>query len=326
VSTEFAQTLRARNHFSTYQIFLFHFENILKAQGQTETAILAELFQHQKQYLNNAKPSVLNDQQHYLIQKLLYSAWNSELVARLNSSFDRSLRMVTNHWKPIQAYYAMYFLLIPIFKIKVEGELDRDQDNHARTLRFATNNLYAHLPKPWRCRFNVEAHSWPDFPQRPESRAKSGWNLSRNIDAYEHFAQFLRTTGKHKREEIWLKNKSKKPPPGKKRESKKNIILGYISFWDVVWRFRRWANYLEARALLEGQEEVAANEFDSSMNLVLMCSMAVLERVLSAHLGTKFMRGAYDDYLITIGNKISEGELTHHLVLRRDLICAQGKP
>lgn len=306
-------------------MFLFHFENILREQGQTEAAILTQLFQQQKQYLNNAKPSLLNDQQRYRIQKLLYNAWNSELVARLNSSFDRSLRTVTNHWKPIQAYYAMYFLLTPIRKVKMAGEFDRGLDTHAGTLKFATNSLYADLPKPWRCRFDVEAHTWPEFPQRPKSRSKSGWNLSRNIDSYEHFAQFLRTTGKHKREQKWLTKKSQKPPPGKKRERKKDIVLGHVSFWDAVWRFRRWANYLEARALLEGQEEGVAVEFDSSMNLVLMCSMAALERVLSAHLGREFMRGAYDEYLTTIGKKISEGELTHHLTLRRDLICARGK-
>jgi hypothetical protein len=183
--------------------------------------------------------------------------------------------------------------------------------------------LCANLPKPWRCTFNVEGHAWADFPQSPESRARSGWNLSRNIDSYEHFAQFLRTTGHHKRNEKWPAIKAQKPKPGEKRTRKKNIVLGHVSFWDAIWRFRRWANYLEARALLEGQEEGPAIEFDSSMNLVLMCSMAVLERVLAAHLGNRFMRGAYDDYLTTIGKGISESEHAHHLILRRDLICTQ---
>ena len=103
----------------------------------------------------------------------------------------------------------------------------------------------------------------------------------------------------------------------------KNIVLRSISFWDIVWRFRRWSNYLEARALLEGQDEGLANEFDSSMNLVLMCSMAMLERVLSKHLGNAFMEQAYDDYLATIGEKVASGNLTKHLILRRDLICNQ---
>ncbi len=312
----------ARQRFDTYRLFLFHLAEIFREQGQTETEILTQLFQQQKQYLGNARPSPLSEENRKRIEKLLYNAWNSELVARLNSSFDQSLRTVTNHWKPIQAYYAMYFLLTPIHKVKMEREFDRALDTHARTLRFATNSLCANLPKPWRCRYHVEEHAWREFPQRPESRAKSGWNLSRNIGSYEHFAQFLRTTGKHKRTETWLKTKSQKPRPGEKRQKKKNIILGYVSFWDAVWRFRRWANYLEARALLEGQEEGLAIEFDSSMNLVLMCSMAVLERVLSAHLGNEFMRRAYDGYLKTIGDKVSEGEVTKHLIVRRDLICA----
>ena len=164
MSTEFAHqdSERARKHFTTYQMFLFHFERILREQGKTETAILTQLFQQQKEYLGNAEPSLLSDQKRTRIQKLLYNAWNSELVARLNSSFDRSLRTVTNHWKPIQAYYAMYFLLTPIRKAKVKGEFDRVLDTHAGTLKFATNNLCANLPKPWRCKYNVEEHAWQD--------------------------------------------------------------------------------------------------------------------------------------------------------------------
>jgi hypothetical protein len=305
-------------------MFLFHFERLLARQGQTETAILAQLFDEQKQYLSTVKVSLLTEEQRHSVQKLLYNAWNSELVARLNSSFDRSLRTVTNHWKPIQAYYAMYFLLAPIRKVKMVGEFDRAHDTHQGTLHFATNSLCGALPRPWRCKYHVEKELWQDFPLRPESRPKSGWNISRHIDSYEHFAQFLRTTGKHKRNERWPSVKAQNRKTKDKRMKKKSIVLGYISFWDVIWRFRLWANYLEARALLEGQEEGPAVEFDSSMNLVLMCSMAVLERVLSAHLGNEFMLGAYNDYLSTIGRRISDGALIYHLVLRRDLICASG--
>jgi hypothetical protein len=311
----------SRNHFRTYYMFLFHFEKILKKSGQNEAAIITQLFKEQKQYLVTSSHPLLSSQNRYRVQKHLYNAWNSELVARLNSSFDRSLRTVTNHWKPIQAYYALYFLLTFIQKVKVEGEFDRTVETHARTLKFATNSLCANLPKPWRCRYYVEEHDWREFPINPESCVKSGWNLSRDIDSYQHFAQFLRTTGNHKRNETWQKRKSEKPKTGDKRPRKKSIVLGYVSFWDIVWRFRRWANYLEARALLEGQEESLANEFDSSMNLVLMCSMAMLERVLSTHLGNDFMREAYDDYLTTIGEKVAKGHLTKHLILRRDLVC-----
>ena len=243
------------------------------------------------------------------------------MVARLYSSLDQALLTVTNQWKPIQAYYALYFLLTPIRMVKAQGGFDRVSDTHERTLTFATSNVCANLPMPWRCKYHVEQQRWQGFPNPPESRAKSGWNLTRYSSSYEWFAHFLRTTGDNKREEKWGKIKSRKVKHGEKRPKKKNISLGYVSFWDAAWRLRRWVNYLEAQALLEGQEEGPAKEFDTSMNLVLMCSMAVLERVLSAHLGNEFMHRAYGDYLTTIGEKVTKGNLTEHLILRRNLVC-----
>jgi hypothetical protein len=300
-------------------MFLFHFASILRGKGERQTAILARLFHEQRSFLSGPASLSLSDDERKRIRKLLFNAWNSEMVARLNSNFDRALLTVTNQWKPIQSYYALYFLLTPIRMIKAQGGFG-GTDTHERTLTFATNNLWANLPMPWRCRYHVEQHTWQGFPSPPESHAKSGWNLARNWNSYENFAQFLRTTGDHKREERWSKLKYRKSKPGDKRPKKKSISLGYVSFWDALWRIRRWANYLEAQALLEGQEEGPAKEFDSSVNQILMCSMAVLERILSAHLGNDFMLRVYDDYLKTIGVSVAS-EVTKHLTVRRDLVC-----
>ncbi len=302
-------------------MFLFHFASILRGKGERQTAILTRLFHEQRPFLFNPALVNLSDGEGKRIKKLLFNAWNSEMVARLNSNFDQAVLTVTNQWKPIQTYYALYFLLTPIRMLRAQGGFAQ-ADTHERTLNFATNNLWANLPMPWRCRYHVEQRTWQEFPAPPEPRAKSGWNLTRNGDSYENFAQFLRTTGEHKREERWSKLKYRKPRLGEKRPKKMSISLGKVSFWDALWRLRRWANYLEAQALLEGQELGPAKEFDSSMNLVLMCSMAVLERVLSAHLGNDFMRRAYDDYLRTIGVSVAS-EVTKHLIVRRDLVCSQ---
>jgi hypothetical protein len=309
-----------RERFTTYRLFLFHFENILREKGKTQTAILTQLFSEQRSFLPNVTPLRLSDADSRKIRKLLFNARNSEMVARLNSRFDPALRRVTNQWKPIQTYYASYFLLVPLRMIGAQSGSNKI-DTHDKTLTFATDNLCANLPKPWRCRYNVEQGNWSGFPTSPEPHAKPGWNLERYTDSYHNFAQFLRTTGDHKREEKWSKVKVRKPKRGEKRPKKKSISVGYISFWDALWRIRRWANYLEAQALLEGQEETPAIEFDASINLVLMCSMAVLERVLSAHLGNEFMLQSYEDYMRTIGTSLAV-ELTKHLSVRRNLVCA----
>jgi hypothetical protein len=304
----------ARKSFKTYLLFLTDLTEILLKSGQKQSDILRQLFREQESLLVNVKRKQLSAAESDRIRKMLYNGWNSELAARLSGQLDKSLLTVTNQWKPIQAYYASYFLLAPLRMVMAQGGFDA-LDTHEKNLTFATNNICIQLPRPWRCRYHVEDRRWSsDFP-KPPALGRIGWNLARNRDSYDHFANFLRTTGEHKREEKWTKIKSQK------RQKKKDLRLGYISFWDALWRFRRWANYLEAQHLLEGQDSESAREFDRNLNLVLMCTMGVLERCLSAHLSKEFMGEAYADYLSTLTKTIASEDVAKHLTVRRDLIC-----
>ena len=226
VNTEFDQleNEEARTSFTTYLLFLFHFVKILSKQGERQSAILKQLFQEQRSLLSNIRTVALGASELRRVRKMLFNAWNSEMVARLSSNLDQGLLTVTNQWKPIQAYYALYFLIAPLRMITAKDGFD-GVDTHEKNLTFATNNLCSKLPRPWSCRYHVEGHRWLDFPSPPVMRAKSGWNLDRNNNSYDHFAQFLRTTGDHKRHEKWLKIKSRKPKSGEQRSKKKGHFV-----------------------------------------------------------------------------------------------------
>ncbi len=90
-----------------------------------------------------------------------------------------------------------------------------------------------------------------------------------------------------------------------------------VAFWDVLWRMRKWVNYKEAQALLEGQRfEPHIEEFDGTLNALLTTSATVVKHLLCALLGTDQMTEFYDDYVRVIQGKVDYSELT----LRRGIL------
>jgi hypothetical protein len=116
--------------------------------------------------------------------------------------------------------------------------------------------------------------------------------------------------------------KGKKHPRSHPTRSGKAIRLrdvngGLVAFWDVLWRMRKWVNYKEAQALLEGQDfEPHIEEFDGTLNVLLTTSATVIEHLLYALLGTDRMTEFYDDYVRVIQGKVDHSELT----LRRSIL------
>jgi hypothetical protein len=151
----------------------------------------------------------------------------------------------------------------------------------------------------------------------------SGWNLANHTDPYVFVGHFYRTTGLEKRYERWLEHaKGKKHKAGHPRAGKRILIrevsAGMIGCWDVLWRMRKWVNYKEAQALLEGQDFLPyVEEFDDALNSILTTSAAVVEHLLYALIGDGLMTRMYEDYLRATAGKVDCSALR----LRREIIC-----
>ncbi len=93
---------------------------------------------------------------------------------------------------------------------------------------------------------------------------------------------------------------------------------GTIAFWDVLWRMRKWVNYKEAQALLEGQDFLPyVEEFDDRLNSILTASAAIIESLLYTLIGDTRMREMYDGYLGMTAGKVDCSALQ----VRRDVLC-----
>ena len=220
----------------------------------------------------------------------------------------------------MQTYYALYFLLAAIHEIFQP----RRRHAHETMLQFATSTVGGKLPRPWRCQYDFDHARCLDFPWATLPQVIPGWNLSRFTAPDVFVAHLLRTTGEEKQRERWrehYKGKGKRNPTGHPRAGKpvrtSDVRVGIVSFWDVLWRLRKWVNYKEAEAMLEGQDIEGAHEFDAVLNSILTTSATVLENLLNCALGASLLNEMYHCFLTTVGEKVD----LSHLKLRRDLIC-----
>jgi hypothetical protein len=312
----------ARRSFQTYLFFLRHFDLAIRSRrdDSSEQRLLSAVVREQEPLLVNLRGRILTPELREQIRKLLFNAWNSEVVAGMNSLFDESVRFITNQWKPIQTYYALYFHLVAIHSIFEP----RHRNKHEATLHFATNSICDKLPRPWNCRYDFDHDLCVGFPWPKAPQVVSGWNLA-NQKPSVYLVHFYRTSGKEKLAERWRERKGQKHPKqhlrAGKRIQKQDIQVGALSIWDALWRIRKWANYKEADSLLEGQKAMRQeyiNEFDYTLNSLLNTSAAVLEHFLKAIVGSNEMRGYCDHYLKLIGNT-SAPSLKERLELMKNL-------
>ncbi len=311
----------AARKFRTYLFFLRHFDRAIR-QGRphdTPEALVSALVSEQHVLLDAIVPPAITPATAVAVRKMLFNAWNSETVARVNSLFDLDVRAITNQWKPVQTYYALYFLLAAVHEVYAPGH----KQGHELTLRFATNSIAQRFPRPWCCYHDFDAGVCHRFAWQHPPPVMSGWNLANHNDAYVFIVHFYRTTGQEKRYERWLDHgKKKKHKPGHPKAGKailiKDVTGGAVAFWDVLWRMRKWVNYKEAQSLLEGQDFVPyVEEFDATLNSILTASAAVVEHLLYALIGDERMTQMYSSYLDLTAGKVDCSALQ----VRRDVLC-----
>ncbi|MFH1769636.1 MAG: hypothetical protein ABH833_03145, partial [Parcubacteria group bacterium] len=216
------------------------------------------------------------------IKKLLFNAWNTELLLNLPSQFSKDFKKFSNHWSPVQSYYAVY-LALRAFIVAKHPEAKGD---HATTLKFVAINLIrdqALFPTPWNVlkhkdtyintsNIKVETVNALENPQ---------WNDASKL--WGSYLMFVGTT--HNRLcqeqcEKWKKEHPningttrKKLPPGKKQE-----IFEWqrpVSFFDCLYRLRIRSNYKDADIFLLGAQEDEVQEYFESLckltNKLLFC-------------------------------------------------------
>jgi len=213
----------------------------------------------------------------------------------------------TNQWKPVQAYYAIYFHLVTLHFV-VNAIVPK---HHEPTLRYATQTILPWFPQPWCLRFNHNTTTLDEFPPGTPIKAPSGWNVSRATESNTYIACFFRTTAQRDQQEKWrqhYKNKKKRieaGPRAGKIYATADVKVDPVSFFNVLWRFRRWANYLDADTIIEGGDYTPhAVEFDSSFSEIVETTALTCENILKRCIGSDRLRDLYREYLALAGGHL----------------------
>ncbi len=288
------------SEFQSYLFFLYHFRQLIwRGRGDTKPELLQHIVADQAPLLANITLRALTDQDRAAIRKYVFTAWNSEAVARLPAGFDSEVLQFANQWKPVQAYYAIYFHLVALH-LAINGTVSK---NHAPTLRYATSTILSWFPQPWCLRLDYDTKTLDEFPAGTPFTAPSGWNVSRETGSYTHVACFFRRTAQRNQRELWVdqyKGKKSRIPSGPqagKIYTIPDVKVDPVSIFNVLWRFRRWANYLEADTIIEGGVYIPhAVEFDTSFNEINETTALVCEHILRSYLGTNGLRELYQEY------------------------------
>jgi len=296
------------SEFQNYLFFLFHFRQLI---GRGRSNAKAELLQHlavaQTPLLAHMPPRALSAQDRAAIRKYVFTAWNSEAVARLPAGFDPEVLQFTNQWKPVQAYYSIYFHLVSLH-LAINGTASR---SHAPTLRYATSTILPYFPQPWCLRLDYNTRTLDQFPDGTSMTAPTGWNVSRDTDSHTYVACFFRSTAQRNQRELWrdqYKGKRRRllsGPRAGKIYTAADVKVDSVSVLNVLWRFRRWANYLEGDTIIEGGDYTPhAVEFDQSFNDINETTALVCEHILRSYLGTAHLRELYQEYLQLVGARL----------------------
>jgi len=262
----------------------------------------------QQGIFSGVQATTVNSQTKEDIKKLLFNAWNTELVLALPAAISPDFIKYANHWSPVQAYYAVYLSLQAYFR---SCGLQAPPRDHTASL----NTISARV-----CEQNVFPPFWSVCCEGEPSLADAqyrhipGGIVVKEInplttptpeDVWDWYAMLLRTTRERQLRKR-LKESGKQFPTkkGKPRkhftpEQKRVILAGLrpTTVFDFLYRLRIRSNYEDADTFILGtMGQTDAREFNEALRLVTASTLYLLELHIAMRLGVQEIGQFIEDF------------------------------
>lgn len=249
-----------------------------------------------------------------VIRRLLRNAWLTEIQIQLAAATE-GLIPYSNHWAPVQLYYAVYLCTRAWF-----AACCRDiPTHHSSTLRTVAADIKSRpglFPYPWKllCEGDPEKNSlsYPFLPDGVKMYYVS--SLRTDPSFWDSFGMFLRTTRQRqiKRSILdWKRSNRRKLIKTSERQSLVHR-LPPTSLFDTLYRLRIRSNYADADAfLLSLENEAESIEFYKALRTICWHSMLVLETLIAAYISIFKYREIVDSFAQYDPGKYSEPTLAH---------------
>ncbi|MFA5112913.1 MAG: hypothetical protein WC529_01305 [Candidatus Margulisiibacteriota bacterium] len=292
--------------FTVYKNYIVALDLLIRKLFKDDYRLLRDSFNKR---LNNVDCS--NDLD--ILRKLLYNAWNTEVLLNLPSRFDNQYIRLTNHWAPVQGYYVLYLLLRAL--IIAKGM--RPKAEHRKILNIVANNLLSQekiFPNPWGicCSEDCDIPKYTNLPAEyiPTTICSlSNPMLFNDNDLYSSLCMLLRTTRERILEQRGNDWKQKNPTT---RGPRKNLPRGVketldhnlppTSVFDAFYRLRTRSNYRDADAFLLTVNENSSRLFFNSLTNVIDKTAFMIEQLI-VDLTTKTTFSKLTDAYFSIGDK-----------------------
>ena len=138
------------------------------------------------------------------IKKLLFNAWNTEIVLTLPRSISVDFVKYANHWSPVQSYYSIYLALQAYFRSR--GSVP--PKNHTTALNMIGSQLLSEnlFPPFWSvcCAggLEIETSKYTNLPAGVSVQSASSLATPTHQGLWDSYGMLLRTTRKRQYENV----------------------------------------------------------------------------------------------------------------------------
>ena len=294
------EELQAERNFRTYK-------NYLKSLN----LIIENIYEKEKFYIN-LKQSVLNqmivsrkstgDIKIDRVKKLLFNSWCSEIILNLPNDFDPSLKLYSNLWAPVQAYYSIYLAL----RALIEAKCVQCREDHTTTLSLVASWIRKgeFFLIPWNiyCKGCVEYHNhrYYNLPNDCKADKVSPLSNPSKENMWDFYCLMLRTTRRRLLERRKIEWKRKE---NRKRMKKSEIFaldknIHPTTFFDNIYRLRIRSNYQDADAFMMGtQTPEDASGYHLALTTITKATLFIIELYICMLLGKETFKKVICDFI-----------------------------
>jgi hypothetical protein len=207
---------------------------------------------------------------------------------------DTEFTTYSNHWAPVQLYYATYLSLRAYF----EACGSQIPNEHSKNLKTINNEILSKpglFPFPFQtmCSCSGTCVNSSHFLYLPDGKTVnkiSGLKNFEKVNSYDFFALCLKTTRDKQIEKLcedWKhRYKKKRVSPVEKVKMVNNLVP--TSIFNFLYRLRLRSNYEDADSfLLSLPTETEAQEFNKSLRVIGWYVQLLFETLIMGHIGIR---------------------------------------